>query len=273
MRMDRKWLGLVAALCALGCTQPPIDVLVWEPLEMDSFAVLFERPSGSLNVLNAEDLAAQVQGVDLPLAQSVIALGMTVIDSTSSETGRREGALELGVVEQVPLDKLPGTRAYLRLACPGPDPAVQDTTFNFGELRVDTPELTEEFLTRGDLFLTFKDCVLPAGTLNGGSRAFFAADPTAFAVELRVSITPPGETDSTLVSRNIMLTGDDLVWVVFADEEGQTYVAATDPGEGASTFRVKAKNGVLTCELNADGGACDNPSGEDFSWMGGGQQP
>lgn len=246
--MRRALLAL--ALAAVSCGPPKTPPFEWEAIDKKAVLAGFDAPTGALEKETGKDVVNAIVGDPRVAGGKALAGALgKVVDDVQDGLGTTEGAL-----------RVTGAHAYIRVSCPGQDLDVPDTTFAFGEVRLDAPDIDSDQLGQGDVLLTFRGCVTGPLHLEGTSPAYYDVNPKRFLASLRVTVDRGGAPQELALDARI---GGGVREVLFEPAAGLgTFVV--DLTGYPKTLSIRASNATVDCTLKEGGGTCGTDGGLTF---------
>jgi hypothetical protein len=163
---------------------------------------------------------------------------------------------EAGTLHALSLPELRGTNVYVRASCPGPDVLHPVLDFSHGQLRIDSPNFTQEFLdnyeVEGDLLLRFEACRISSFELGGSGRAHYDLDTRELALAPSFHAIDLSDTArrTTPFEDPMRAMEFEAFQVVVTLESQQTLVLEWITDENMVDLR--GRNGVFACALDRE---------------------
>jgi hypothetical protein len=253
------------AMVLLGACSPEPSSVRWRPIDLEALDEALAAPTADVTPRTTREVAAA-------FAREEVLLGLTigfVRRVLTREEGRevststwRRGSAVPRVLED---EALSATSVYVRASCPGPDPSNPDVDFAYGQLRIDSAQLTrealEDYTIEGDLFLQFEACRMSSLELDGTMAAYYDPDAIelALAPDLQVEDRVTGSWPSSGFERPMRVTDFEAAEVLFVLESARTLVLEwTTAG---TTVGLRGRNGAFACAFDREPPAltCEGP--------------
>ncbi|MEM6988873.1 MAG: hypothetical protein AAF721_00200 [Myxococcota bacterium] len=245
--------SIAAAWCAVAC-RPDVELIEWEPLDVDAVRFAVDNPTARF----ADD-------PEFDALRQALTGPSTAADVDAATSGLRD-FLDQGTPPEMDEsnegDEPPagsGTSVFLKVACAGPDPNAPDRTFEFGQIRVDSPRLTREVIENlsleGDLLLSFVRCSVDGVTYDGvAPSSYLAGDAPQLATSLVLEVLDEAEGTTEPFEREALFEPMRSRFVQ-PSAGGGTYTQELDAAAGTASLR--AVDGVLQCTTAT--GVCTGP--------------
>jgi len=234
---------LAVAGLAASCFPDPQPVR-WEPIDVEQLKDDLANPTGEVNPETSKEVAEGLIGNEAALREV-----LKFIDLIYTLSQDDQG----GLTAVVPRE-LDGTNIFMRIACPGTDPLDPDTTFQQGELRLDSPSFTDEFLetfeVKGDVHMDFTECRIGPFEYEGSVPAHYDSDAAEAAIDLDLDFFDHG-LDAGGSFHYPLFTGLDTgVQLLYTLESGGTLVL--EWVDDLQMIDLRGANGLFLCSLDID---------------------
>lgn len=231
-------------LSSAACLPDPQPIR-FEPLDRDQLDEDLANPTADVDEVTRKEVADQLAADKAAIAAMFEFLGSVLlreIGQGGEPTLQTSRALE-------------GTNVFAKVACPGPDEANPDTSFEFGALRIDSPTFTDEFVDEfdlhGDLWLDHDDCVVGDFEYFGGFASYYDTQDIEVGLDVNLEFIDHA-IDEFPRDIHYPIRGEPGVayQALITLESGKTLVAEFVVGN--VPFGIRGANGVFTCELDLD---------------------
>lgn len=237
--MTRQWLGLFAL--ALGCT-PELEPIRWDGIDVAGLRQAIASPTGIVDEASADEVAAAIVQRQEPYRVLSDYLHQVF------ESDVEDAAGPTWVIPQA----LDGTSVYVLVACPGPlgDEA---PPFSQGSMRIDSPTLSADlistFAIRGQLLLSFSNCMIDDYSFNGVAPAFHDSELRELGVVPQLEVVRDGGGEPSYALREPILVdaAAERVSALFELDSGDTLALDWSPTQLA--LRLRGRDGALVCTI------------------------
>jgi hypothetical protein len=233
-----------ALLLEVACF-PDIKPITFDPIDVPALESALAEPTGEVNEETLIEIADHLIENERAF-QAVRALIQEVYEEDGGDT-TPDGKV---------FRELSGTNAYVRISCTGHDIQNPVTDFSEGELRIDSPTFTDEFLenydTKGDMLVRFSACRYTTMVFEGELVMHYDAEMSRAALDPDISWVDDADSslDGALISPMLQELGVG-VQVLFTLEAGETLVLEWLDAQ-ADTVGIRGVNGSAVCIFSQD---------------------
>lgn len=244
MKGVSKGVGVVVVACAAVTCFPDPKPVSWEPLDLDALKDDLANPTGEVNEDTSKEVAEGLIANEEALRE-VLRFIELIYSLSQDDQG--------GLTAVVPRG-LDGTNIFMRIACPGSDVANPDTSFEEGELRLDSPGFTDEFLETfevvGDVHMDFTKCRIGPFEYEGSAPAHYDTAATEAAIDLRLDFVDQRTDGEGSFHYPLFTSLDDGVQMLYTLESGETLVL--EWVDDFAMVDLRGRNGLFLCTFDVD---------------------
>jgi hypothetical protein len=266
--MKSPWRTIMAVLFTVegvallsGC-EPKVEVTSFEPIPYEEILGEMSDPTGKLVDGDATATASALE-TSLPdnqkFDQLIETLNLiyrqfeTVLTAVESSSGGTE------YTEPKSSGSVKGTRAFVKVACLGPDILDPDLDFENGYVYLESPSFTiKDALAgnatlNGDMIGEFRDkCTMGEAIIEGDFPGYIDDYADRLMMDIDIQIQWPDRTSRILFP---ILLARNAVKVLLKTKKDGNYVLGVQVDDG-SLFSIGTENGFFQCEIGSDGASC-----------------
>lgn len=233
-----RGLAALLGLTILGCSSSALTHRTWDSLSEEELQTRLSSPTADLS---SRLTTQQVSGLEarMPVLLEIGRLVGHVIGAVTevTNTDYSDEEARLPEVDEPPAQETGwGTNLYLRVACPGADPAKPRGDFSAGSVRLDSARIRSsdlrELIEGGEFLLSFEACQL--GSMRVDAR--FPGRYTADVARLAGGIGEAGEPAFAMA-----LSADEVEQGTTASPLGMLMVGCGSEGACDEDLRVAAE--------------------------------
>lgn len=225
----------------LGCT-PELEPIRWDAIDVAELRDAIANPTGTVDEASADEVAAAIVERHEPYRVLADYLHQVFADDDADADD------PVWVIPQA----LDGTSVYVIVACPGPLGG-DAPAFSQGSMRIDSPTLSADliatFAIRGQLQLSFRNCVIADYSFNGVAPGFHDGERRDIGVVPRLEVVDElsGESVSELREPILIDAASGRVSALFELSSSDTLTLEWSATELA--LRLRGRNGALICTI------------------------